>query len=207
MQWPNALEALKGIGSAQRLCLASVRPRRCSILIESAHLSGSLGHRYSERQAPAWCKPHQLLVVTAGTCGWAQVVFGLRKGQRLPRLAPGLKAQVVTLEAVVAAGREHPRAHIPPLPRDTATLCYTSGTTGIPKGAILSHANLIADAAGSNTILNAQPGAPHLLLQPVPANDVAPASFMIPFWVKDFPPCLPSYEAKNMRKRYAVSAS
>ena len=88
-----------------------------------------------------------------------QVVFGLRKGQKLPRVAPGLKARVVALEAVVAAGREHPRAHIPPLPRDTATLCYTSGTTGIPKGAILSHANLIADAAGSNNLLNAQPGA------------------------------------------------
>lgn len=88
-----------------------------------------------------------------------QVVFGLKKGQRLPRVPPGLKAQVVTLEAVAAAGREHPRAHIPPLPQDTATLCYTSGTTGIPKGAILSHANLIADAAGSNSVLNAQPGA------------------------------------------------
>lgn len=86
------------------------------------------------------------------------MVFGLKKGQKLPRVAPGLKARVVTLEAVAAAGREHPRAHIPPLPRDTATLCYTSGTTGIPKGAILSHANLIADAAGSNTLLNAQPG-------------------------------------------------
>ncbi|BDA42483.1 Long-chain-fatty-acid-CoA ligase 1 [Coccomyxa sp. Obi] len=95
------------------------------------------------------------------------VVFGLRKGQRLPRLAPGLKAQVVTLEAVAAAGREHPRAHIPPLPRDTATLCYTSGTTGIPKGAILSHANLIADAAGSNTILNAQPGDRHISYLPL----------------------------------------
>ncbi|KAK9909434.1 hypothetical protein WJX75_002244 [Coccomyxa subellipsoidea] len=95
------------------------------------------------------------------------VVFGLKKGQKLPRVAPGLKARVVTLEAVAAAGREHPRAHIPPLPRDTATLCYTSGTTGIPKGAILSHANLIADAAGSNTLLNAQPGDRHISYLPL----------------------------------------
>jgi long-chain acyl-CoA synthetase len=89
----------------------------------------------------------------------AQVVFGLRRDQRLPRLPSGVKAQVVTLESVAKAGKEHPRSHIPPMPTDIATLCYTSGTTGIPKGAILTHANLIADAAGCNTVLNAQPGA------------------------------------------------
>ncbi len=86
------------------------------------------------------------------------MVFGLKQDQRLPRLPAGLKVQVVTLDAVAKAGREHQRSHIPPLPTDTATLCYTSGTTGIPKGAILTHANLIANAAGSNTVLNAQPG-------------------------------------------------
>ena len=87
----------------------------------------------------------------------AQVVFGLRKGQRPPRPPEGVKARVVSLEAVARAGREHPRAHVPPLPSDTATLCYTSGTTGVPKGAILSHRNLIANSAGAN--LEAEPGA------------------------------------------------
>ena len=87
-----------------------------------------------------------------------QVVFGMKKGQRLPRLPSGVKAQVVTLETVIKAGKEHPRSHIPPQPTDIATLCYTSGTTGVPKGAMLSHGSLIANAAGSNTVLNAQPG-------------------------------------------------
>ncbi len=38
--------------------------------------------------------------------------------------------------------KSHPR----PAPADTAVLQYTSGTTGAPKGAILSHANLRANA-------------------------------------------------------------
>ena len=89
-----------------------------------------------------------------------QVVFGMKKGQRLPRLPSGVKAQVVTLETVIKAGKEHPRSHIAPQPADIATLCYTSGTTGVPKGAMLSHGSLIANAAGSNSVLNAQPGMP-----------------------------------------------
>ena len=38
---------------------------------------------------------------------------------------------------------------MPPAPTDTATICYTSGTTGVPKGGVLSHGNLIANSAGS----------------------------------------------------------
>jgi long-subunit acyl-CoA synthetase (AMP-forming) len=84
---------------------------------------------------------------------------------------------VVTLEAVQRAGREHPRPHIPPVPSDTATLCYTSGTTGVPKGAILSHGNLLANAAGSNTVLDAQHGVAFTFLccSPCCARPEAPA--------------------------------
>uniref|UniRef100_A0A914R1I1 long-chain-fatty-acid--CoA ligase n=1 Tax=Parascaris equorum TaxID=6256 RepID=A0A914R1I1_PAREQ len=31
-----------------------------------------------------------------------------------------------------------------PKPDDLCTICYTSGTTGMPKGAMLTHANVIA---------------------------------------------------------------
>ncbi|MCX6500599.1 MAG: long-chain-fatty-acid--CoA ligase [Arthrobacter sp.] len=42
-----------------------------------------------------------------------------------------------------ALKRRHPR----PVPEDLAVLQYTSGTTGAPKGAMLTHANLQANAA------------------------------------------------------------
>uniref|UniRef100_A0A915J4X0 long-chain-fatty-acid--CoA ligase n=1 Tax=Romanomermis culicivorax TaxID=13658 RepID=A0A915J4X0_ROMCU len=34
---------------------------------------------------------------------------------------------------------------LPPSPSDLATICYTSGTTGLPKGVMLTHANVVAD--------------------------------------------------------------
>ena len=37
---------------------------------------------------------------------------------------------------------------MPPSPKDLALICFTSGTTGVPKGAMLTHGNLIANAGG-----------------------------------------------------------
>lgn len=34
-----------------------------------------------------------------------------------------------------------------PKPSDVATVCYTSGTTGDPKGVMLTHANIVVDAS------------------------------------------------------------
>jgi long-chain acyl-CoA synthetase len=60
--------------------------------------------------------------------------------------------QVMSLDALRERGREHDRAHPQEWerridarrPEDLAILVYTSGTTGKPKGAMLSNANLLA---------------------------------------------------------------
>jgi len=38
--------------------------------------------------------------------------------------------------------------HSPPAPHDISTFCYTSGTTGNPKGALLTHQSMLSAAAG-----------------------------------------------------------
>lgn len=35
---------------------------------------------------------------------------------------------------------------VPPTSNDLSTICYTSGTTGTPKGVMLTHGNIIADS-------------------------------------------------------------
>nr|KJB12547.1 hypothetical protein B456_002G023800 [Gossypium raimondii] len=66
----------------------------------------------------------------------------------LPSLPPSTDIQIVTYAKLLSEGRGNPQPFSPPNPNDVATICYTSGTTGTPKGVVLTHGNLIANAAG-----------------------------------------------------------
>jgi long-chain acyl-CoA synthetase len=50
-------------------------------------------------------------------------------------------------------GRKNPRPYNPPSPSDIITINYTSGTTGDPKGVVLTHANAVAATSGSMILM------------------------------------------------------
>lgn len=95
-----------------------------------------------------------------GDCG-AKVVIGStphvvaaleEMRPRLPSLthliaidAP--KDGATTFEGVLERGRANPVAAISPEPDAIASFIYTSGTTGLPKGVMLSHANVTSNVA------------------------------------------------------------
>lgn len=67
----------------------------------------------------------------------------------VPLLSAKAGVQIMSYSRLEAEGRSNKRPFVPPLSEDIATICYTSGTTGTPKGAVLTHGNLIASVAGS----------------------------------------------------------
>jgi long-chain acyl-CoA synthetase len=54
-------------------------------------------------------------------------------------------AQVTEFNAALRAGRTQLLSHVPLGQADTAFLQYTGGTTGVAKGAVLTHGNLVAN--------------------------------------------------------------
>ncbi|KAK2866455.1 hypothetical protein Q7C36_002511 [Tachysurus vachellii] len=55
--------------------------------------------------------------------------------------------EILSLKDVEALGKDNLRKPIPPKPEDLSIVCFTSGTTGDPKGAMLTHENVVSDSA------------------------------------------------------------
>nr|AAM28874.1 long chain acyl-CoA synthetase 7 [Arabidopsis thaliana] len=70
--------------------------------------------------------------------------------EHLPSLPRGTGVTIVSYQKLLSQGRSSLHPFSPPKPEDIATICYTSGTTGTPKGVVLTHGNLIANVAGSS---------------------------------------------------------
>ncbi|KAL3631675.1 Long chain acyl-CoA synthetase 7 peroxisomal [Castilleja foliolosa] len=68
--------------------------------------------------------------------------------EHLPSLPSTSGVELLSYTRLLSQGLSNMLPFCPPKPDDIATICYTSGTTGTPKGVVLSHGNLIASIAG-----------------------------------------------------------
>lgn len=74
---------------------------------------------------------------------------GCSKNELLNKLAEDAGIKVYCFADVEALGAASQLSMNPPNPEDTCTINYTSGTTGHPKGVVLTHANAISGVAGA----------------------------------------------------------
>ncbi|CAG8723988.1 11591_t:CDS:2, partial [Acaulospora colombiana] len=78
----------------------------------------------------------------------------LAAGSVLKAWAQEKGIRLLDFAEVEKIGQLHPRNHNIPSSNDIASICYTSGTTGVPKGAILLHANFIGSLSAAHVITN-----------------------------------------------------
>ncbi|KAM7000742.1 long-chain-fatty-acid--CoA ligase 1-like isoform 2-T2 [Tautogolabrus adspersus] len=54
---------------------------------------------------------------------------------------------ILSMQEMEAIGKANHRQPVPPRPEDMAVICFTSGTTGNPKGAMLTHGNIVSNCS------------------------------------------------------------
>mmetsp|Transcript_2587 Transcript_2587/g.4069 ORF Transcript_2587/g.4069 Transcript_2587/m.4069 type:complete len:704 (-) Transcript_2587:393-2504(-) len=124
----------------------------CSVVTIYATL-GPEGVEHGIRQTGATvvvCDGKLLKNLTDVAKNCPSLKYVVTMGDVAPEAVAKLPAGIVheKLAEVAARGARKPVAPNPPVATDTAIIMYTSGTTGAPKGVVLSHANVLASMAG-----------------------------------------------------------
>lgn len=66
------------------------------------------------------------------------------------------KIKCVSYDELLKIGKQNPTEPLPAKSDDIAFIMYTSGTTDLPKGVMMTHANMIGAAGGASRVVEAQ---------------------------------------------------
>ncbi|KAJ2846664.1 medium-chain fatty acid-CoA ligase faa2, partial [Coemansia erecta] len=73
----------------------------------------------------------------------ATQAFSAETTEKLKARAESLGIKLMDLDQVIQIGKANPTEPTEPSPNDLCTICFTSGTTGAQKGAMIAHKNLV----------------------------------------------------------------
>jgi long-chain acyl-CoA synthetase len=172
-QWYFAELAAQALGGAAVGLYIDVIPSEVQYIVD--HSDSTFAVAKDQEQCD------KLLEVLEKLPKLKKIIYWDPKGMR----SYGSIPQIISFEEVVDLGRRHEREH-PGLfeemlsvgkGRDTAVLCYTSGTTGLPKGALISHDFLIKGARKFALVKPWQPTDEYLSF--VPLAWIAEQLFMV----------------------------
>uniref|UniRef100_A0A3Q2ZB70 Long-chain-fatty-acid--CoA ligase n=1 Tax=Kryptolebias marmoratus TaxID=37003 RepID=A0A3Q2ZB70_KRYMA len=78
--------------------------------------------------------------------------------------------EIIGLKDFEAVGKANHQKPVPPKPDDLAIVCFTSGTTGNPKGGMLTHQNVVSNTAAFIQVTKAtlKPGTKDVLISFLP---------------------------------------
>ncbi|KAI7907531.1 uncharacterized protein BX663DRAFT_481859 [Cokeromyces recurvatus] len=114
-------------------------------------------HSMNETEVEAIFTSAELLTTVlkvVGQCPSLQMVVynGDAKPEHLDKFTQ-YNIKVLSIQEVMELGKQHPVEPREPEPEDLCCIMYTSGSTGNPKGVILSHKNIVAAVASANGLL------------------------------------------------------
>jgi long-chain acyl-CoA synthetase len=151
VEWILAEHAVYTIGGCTAPFYDTLGPETVQFILSQTNAKSVVSTR---TELPSLCAAKQ-----AGLCPsfeYAILVDGVTPEASSMASQAGLR--VISLAQVEATGATRiatsGHKHTPPTGDDVATFCYTSGTTGDPKGALITHQNFMSNIAGMHSVID-----------------------------------------------------